>query len=244
MTMTMHTTEAQEMITVDPEFKALLSPLSQASYEGLEDDIQENGCRDPLIVWQEAGILLDGHHRYSICTSHGIPFDVDYVCCESREAAKRWIIEHQVDRRNLAPKELSYLRGGYYASVKGERGNKTGNNQYTKVESGKKCHFPNEEKIREQVAKKFGCGERTIANDHQFFNAINAIAQTLGETARFTLVSAECKLNKEEIRHLAKIFGINETDGKDCYYSLVGEQADTEENTPQYAPGLDTEDDS
>lgn len=94
-------------------------------------------------------------------------------------------------------------------------------------------HSKNEENIREQVAKKFGCGNGTIARDHQFFNAINAIAQSLGETARFTLVSAECKLNKEEIRHLAKIFGINEADGKDCYHSLVGEQADTKRKPTQ-----------
>ena len=82
------------------------------------------------------------------------------------------------------------MRGEYYESVKGERGNKTGNNQYTKVESVQNAHFPNEEKVRDQVAKEFGVNSATIARDHQFFKAINTIQHHLNDRARFTLVFA------------------------------------------------------
>lgn len=39
------------MITVDPEFQALIPPLSPEELAQLEENILRDGCRDPLVVW-------------------------------------------------------------------------------------------------------------------------------------------------------------------------------------------------
>jgi hypothetical protein len=54
-------------------------------------------------MWQRPYVLLDGHHRYTICQARNIPFDtVDAPAwVENREDAKLWIIRNQLGRRNL-----------------------------------------------------------------------------------------------------------------------------------------------
>jgi hypothetical protein len=57
------------VITIDPHFKALISPLSEAERAGLEADIVANGCRDALVIakWHSGTALADGHNRLAIC---------------------------------------------------------------------------------------------------------------------------------------------------------------------------------
>jgi hypothetical protein len=49
-------------LCIDPEFLALIPPLSATERQGLEASILAEGCRDPLIVWEEKNILVDGHN--------------------------------------------------------------------------------------------------------------------------------------------------------------------------------------
>ena len=60
-------------ILIDPELASLLTPLSEAEAGLLEHSIRTEGCRDPLVVWSEEQVLLDGHHRHAICTRLDIP---------------------------------------------------------------------------------------------------------------------------------------------------------------------------
>lgn len=60
-------------ITIKKKFKSLIRPLSTDEYEQLEQNLLDEGCRDPLVVWGD--ILLDGHNRHAICTKHDIPFN-------------------------------------------------------------------------------------------------------------------------------------------------------------------------
>src|SRR5262249_10157312 len=100
--------------TIDPDFQALISPLSDDELTQLEANLRAEGCRDPLVEWEEEGGLLDGHHRYDICQKHDLPFEVHRLSLPSREAAINWIINNQLGRRNLTPEQQSYLRGKRY----------------------------------------------------------------------------------------------------------------------------------
>jgi ParB-like nuclease domain len=87
---------------IDPEFQSLLVPLRPEEFAGLENSIRAEGCRDPLVVWRNGkDILLDGHNRYDICKRLGAPFKVVPAELPSREAAKLWIEENQLHKRNL-----------------------------------------------------------------------------------------------------------------------------------------------
>lgn len=86
-------------IIVDPEFRDLIPRLLPEERKGLESMILSDGCRDALITWK--GILIDGHNRYEICTSHGLPFRIEEKEFKSRDDVKIWIIQNQFSRRNI-----------------------------------------------------------------------------------------------------------------------------------------------
>lgn len=90
---------------INPKFKALIPPLSQEEYSQLEKNILDDGCRDPLVVWN--GTLVDGHNRYEICTRHSIRFKTVEKSFKTADDAEIWIIRNQFGRRNLTP----FVRG-------------------------------------------------------------------------------------------------------------------------------------
>ena len=77
-------------IFIAEEFRNLLPELSAENYALLEDDILQNGCLEPLVLWNGM-ILIDGHSRYDICIKHGIPFKTINKEFGSRAEAIAWI---------------------------------------------------------------------------------------------------------------------------------------------------------
>jgi hypothetical protein len=86
-------------LTIDPEFRDLIPPLSKDERDGLESNIIAYGCHSPIFTWD--GIIIDGHNRYEICTKHDIEFDTAEWDFSDRTQARIWIIRNQFDRRNL-----------------------------------------------------------------------------------------------------------------------------------------------
>ena len=86
---------------IDEEIAALIPPLDDSELEHLEASLLDEGCRDPLVVWQETGILLDGHHRLALCERHGLAYRLQYLSFATRDEALAWVIRNQLGRRNL-----------------------------------------------------------------------------------------------------------------------------------------------
>ena len=84
---------------IKQEFKNLIPPLKEAEYSELESSILAEGCREPLIVWNN--VLVDGHNRYEICTKHNIPFETKSINFSDDDEAMVWIITNQLGRRNI-----------------------------------------------------------------------------------------------------------------------------------------------
>ncbi|WP_296174212.1 hypothetical protein [uncultured Brevundimonas sp.] len=66
------------MIRIDSEFRAYIPPLSDEERQQLEANIVADGCRDPLLVWDD--VLIDGHNRYEICTRLGLAYPERQAC--------------------------------------------------------------------------------------------------------------------------------------------------------------------
>ena len=111
-----------EGLCKNPQLHALIPPLSPEELTQLEQNVIADGCRDALIVWQETSTILDGHHRYTLCTQHGILFTTTLLSLPNLDAAKAWMLKHQLGRRNLTPEQISYLRGEEYGLQKQQHG--------------------------------------------------------------------------------------------------------------------------
>lgn len=110
-------------IIVDAEFAALIPPLTPDERQQLEENIKAHGgARDPIVVWPSKGkmTLIDGHNRYEICTRLDVPFEIEEVRFDDRNAAMLWIIDNQKGRRNLpdfAKTELELKRESIHAAM-------------------------------------------------------------------------------------------------------------------------------
>ena len=96
-------------IIIDPEFRDLIPSPSKEELAGLESSIVAEGCRDSLMVWEETGILLDGHNRHEICERVGKTYTLRSMSFGSRDQAIEWVIRNQFSRRNLSAYDRAVL---------------------------------------------------------------------------------------------------------------------------------------
>ncbi len=88
-------------ITVNPELKAYIDPLTSDEHAALERSILAEGCRDALVLWGD--VLVDGHNRYGICQKHGLPFQtVQNTRFRSIEDVHLWMIDQHLGRRSVS----------------------------------------------------------------------------------------------------------------------------------------------
>ena len=97
------------ILQIDSEFQHLIPPLTSSELDELRESLSTQGCHDKLLVWKDHNILLDGHHRYTICHELGLDFEIREIELPSRDDVKIWIIKNQRGRRNLTPSQLSML---------------------------------------------------------------------------------------------------------------------------------------
>ena len=85
---------------MNQRFKDIIRPLSESELQLLEQNILRDGIRDPLVVWGDT--LIDGHNRYAIAQKHGLEYKTVQIELEDDTAAKIWIMNNQLGRRNLS----------------------------------------------------------------------------------------------------------------------------------------------
>jgi hypothetical protein len=187
-----HQRTAAGSLRIDPEFQALIPPLSASEFATLEASIQEKGCRDPLVVWTEEKILIDGHHRYAICTTSGIPYQIVEMSFEGRNAVKTWMLLNQLGRRNLTSESVSYLRGTWYELAKQSRGG-------DRKSSGHFDHLKTEEKLGTQ----FKASPKTIRRDAEFAKAVDTLSSIGGEDMKRKILTRSAGMTKKQVIALA-----------------------------------------
>ena len=100
-----------EQLEIRTEFQNLIPPLSLEELNGLEDSIKKEGCRDPLVVWNNT--IIDGHHRYAICTKHTIPFEtIENYSLKTEVDVKIWIIQKELSKYNCGRRLSAVARIG------------------------------------------------------------------------------------------------------------------------------------
>jgi DNA (cytosine-5)-methyltransferase 1 len=201
---------------VDPELESLIPPLSQEQYKAIEASISRDGCRDPIVFWKEKGIIIDGHHRFSICRRNNLEFPLVELSFPDKEAVKAWIAENQLLlRRNANDPTTWYLRGVWYEAHRNTHGGdrKSQSKPHNEVLISPKS-------TSELGAEKFGVSPTTIERDAQYKRAVDAIcclqqrwatprnasaiASVGGVQIRTLLLSGEIELKKTELIALGK----------------------------------------
>lgn len=158
-------TSKDDLPLIDAEFEAYLPARTPEEAAELESLIVAAGEADPLIVWAEPNILVDGYGRFAILKKHKLPVSVVYRDFADREAVLKWIVRHQLARRNLNDQQRAYFIGKMYEARKGARG-------------GSKDHTdPLNENVgntAEKVASQAKVGPATVKRAGAFAAAVDA----------------------------------------------------------------------
>ena len=149
---------------IDPEFRDKIPAMPQEDFDGLRADIIRDGyVRDPLVVWKEKNILLDGHHRWRVISENketlGDKFQVDYKSFPDRWAAIAWICANQLHKHNMTPIQKDVLIHEEYEARQHSEAFK--GNQYTKIGGGQKGQ-QQKNPTRREIAKEHNISEKAV----------------------------------------------------------------------------------
>jgi hypothetical protein len=183
-------------IKIDKEFQSLILPQTKAEQAQLEQNLLAEGrCRDRLVLWKGPGILLDGHHRLDVCKKHNLPFDTVEIELKDRDAARAWIRDNQLGRRNLTPEAVAYLRGQHYNGEKQSHGG----DRKSETSSGNDDHL----NTADALAERYKVGAKTIRNDGDFAAALDKITENGDDKLKTALLRREVTLTRKQLQELA-----------------------------------------
>lgn len=121
------------VLKIDPQIAEVLAPLTAEERRGLLESIQEEGVRDPIVVWKGHDIIADGHNRYDICSHFGYEdFKVVEREWDDIDDVLAWVIKNQLGKRNVTEEQRSDLMARLYIARKKPHGASDGfrGNQY------------------------------------------------------------------------------------------------------------------
>lgn len=189
-------------IVINPKFSNLIPALTSEEYINLETSILNDGCRDAIVLWNS--IIVDGHHRYEICTKHNIEFSTIQKDFNNEDDAKDWVINNQLSRRNLSNYERSKLALKLEDIPKKEA--------KIRMLSGKKldpAQISAEGETRDKIAEKAGVSHDTIAK-------VKKIEAKASDEIKGQLASGEITINQAYKKINTHV---NQNSGEDEWYT-------------------------
>jgi len=175
-------------LQIDKEFQELIPPLAGEELAQLESNVIQDGCRDPLVTWNE--IIIDGHNRYAICKKHDVAFKIVTMEFADRSHAKEWIIRNQFGRRNLPP----YVRVSLALELESTIAARAKENQVERKGDQAGSTLTNSSNLqpvntRAEIAKIAGVAEDTVAK-------VKKIKAKASEETKDKLAKGEISINK------------------------------------------------
>ncbi len=188
-----------QKLKVNPKIKEMIEPLTEEEFAQLKDNIETDGCLDPIRVWAEHETIIDGHNRYEICTKSNIPFEIVEIEFETLDDVLIWVVENQLGRRNVTDKQRQYLIGQRYNLEKKKRGGQEKNECETVAHSDKK-EKPGA--TAEKIAKEQGVSARTVMHNAKFASDVDEVAEKSMEPGKTKKTITKSNLTKDDVAKL------------------------------------------
>ncbi|EAY25468.1 ParB N-terminal domain-containing protein [Microscilla marina] len=188
-------------IEVHPDFRDWIHPLSDEEYKQLQENIIEEGCREPLVVWQvpnaETYYIIDGHNRHRVCTSNNVHYNIVVKEFVDAAEAKEWMLLNQLGRRNLTKEQAAYYRGLIYNQRKSDpkKNLKRGNSPKSQNDTSGN--------IAEELSKQYNTSRAGILRDGKFAEGLDKVG-SVDPVFKRQVLSGKAKVKKATVEKLAK----------------------------------------
>lgn len=191
-------------LTIDPEFRDKIPPLSQDEFSKLEENILADGeVREPLVLWHNT--IIDGHHRWAIIQKHPeIPYKVTQMDFPDKWAAIVWMCRNQLGRRNVTDEQKTVLIGEAYRAQKMSVGNHAERGADGKYLSRQNGDIGEKTRTKDIIAKQFGVGSKTVERAHGFVDSLDE-AEKVSPGFRESVLSGAVKAPKSVIAEIRNV---------------------------------------
>lgn len=185
----------QYKLFINESLEHVMPPLQDVELALLEQSLLNEGCRDPLVVWN--GTIVDGHNRYRICHKRGIPFEYVEKDFESEFSARLWIVQNQLGRRNLTDFARCELALSYEAELKAEAKERKKRKSSGFVPQNSAEQMKGKE-TREVLAKIAGVSRDTLMKAKKLANGADDETKDKLRTGEMTINRAYTDMKKKE----------------------------------------------
>lgn len=189
-------------LRIDPEFRDKIPPMPVEDFEGLKADILRDGyVRDPLVVWEEENILLDGHHRWKVIQEHPeLPYTLDYKSFPDRWAAIAWICANQLHKHNMDEiQRAKLIQEQSDAELKSVQRDAAG-----RFAPGDENHRTGKNPHRKKIAEEYGITEWEVQKSVEMGRGIDKAAEVDPDFKRDVL-SGVVKAKKSDLAAIRKL---------------------------------------
>lgn len=162
-------------LQINATFKNILRPLDDDEAEQLQESVEKEGCREPVMTWK--GQIIDGHHRYAICHKTGQSFKtLDRTEeFESEADVLEYIYENALGRRNLSFDDKRAYIGELY------------NLRKVKTEERFRTQMSESVDTAKTLGEKFGVSDRTVrryGSEQERKKVLEAVANDVRKKAK------------------------------------------------------------
>lgn len=105
-------TRRNKKLKKNSEIQLLIQSIPEDEYSALEKNIFNNGCLEPIIIWENT--IIDGHKRYDICCKWNITFSTCSITFKEMSDIFSFVCMQQLHRHDLTPEYRKYLLGRLY----------------------------------------------------------------------------------------------------------------------------------
>ena len=195
-------------IRINIDFENLIPKQTAEQFKQLEENILKDGrVRNPIVVWKDHGILVDGHHRLRILKAHPeVEYSVTEQAFEDEDEVKEWIIKNALGTRNLTEMQITDLRGRLYKARRNRKGALTERGDDGKFRSTKNSDNGEREtkgRVTEQIAKELGVNRDTILNASNFVDGLDK-ADSVVPGFKDGVLTGAIKAQKGEVSKMRK----------------------------------------
>lgn len=194
-----------QRLKIDPEFRDKIPAMPQEDFDGLRADIIRDGyVRDPLVVWKEENILLDGHHRWRVIQENqellGDKFKLDYKSFPDRWAAIAWICANQLHKHNMTElQRMKLIQEQSDAEQKSMQ-----RDEFGRFAPSGENHLAVKNPHRKKIAEEHNISENVVRTAVEVGRGIDRAAEVDPEFKREVL-SGEVKAKKSDLAEIRKM---------------------------------------
>lgn len=191
---------------IDPEFQNKIPPIGEDEFRQLRENILAAGeVFEPLVVWKEEQILVDGHNRWKVIQEKPqitqIRYSVREISFPDKWAAFDWMYRNQLGRRNLTDEQRTYTIGKMNEARKNTEAFR--GNQYTSKTGG--CQIDtNQNRVAGQIANELGIGRRTVYRAAAFAKGVDALRE-VSPAAADKVLNGKAKVPKSAVAEMARM---------------------------------------